>query len=210
MKEKVNIEIGQRFTNLVVMQLYKAYNSGKTYLCKCDCGNVLTVRACDLIRGRKLSCGCRHGGGRQIKDRSDLIGKRFNKLLVLDTIRESNKTCCICQCDCGNIVKMEITNLLRDNTISCGCYRYSEEQSLCVMNNSKALKNNRHSSHKGVSYDERRNNWYSYISFNNIKYYLGSFKYEEDAIVARELAEKEIKEYGEVIHYTGKRLKTKR
>ena len=207
MKEEVNIEIGQRFANLVVMQLYKAYNHGKTYLCKCDCGNVLTVRTSDLVKGRKLSCGCRHGGGRQIRDRSDLIGKRFNKLVVLDTVRESNRTYCICQCDCGNIVKMEITNLLRDDTMSCGCYRYSEEQSLCAMNNSKAFKNNRHSSHKGVSYNERGNNWCSQIGFNHIKYYLGCFKYEEDAIAARELAEKEIKEYGEVIHYAGKRSK---
>lgn len=31
MKEEVNIEIGQRFANLVVMNLYKAYNNGKTY-----------------------------------------------------------------------------------------------------------------------------------------------------------------------------------
>ena len=44
----------------------------------------------------------------------------------------------------------------------------------------------------GVSFNKKDNRWYAYITFNKHSRYLGSFKCVEEAIKAREKAEKEI------------------
>lgn len=56
---------GQKFGRLTVLERtenYRAPNgtSGAMWLCQCDCGNVLKVRAPDLKSGHTRSCGCLH------------------------------------------------------------------------------------------------------------------------------------------------------
>ena len=48
------------------------------------------------------------------------------------------------------------------------------------------------SGHKGVYWDKRRQKWKSQIRFSGKNYYLGRYKNKEDAITARENAEKHI------------------
>ena len=49
------------------------------WLCKCECGKEITVRASDLIAGKIVSCGC-------LKTKlmsKNLVGERFGRLVVL-------------------------------------------------------------------------------------------------------------------------------
>jgi hypothetical protein len=58
---------------------------------------------------------------RQIKI---LIGQRFGRLVTLERHSEKYKrTHWVCQCDCGNKIRAENTNLMRGNTLSCGCWQ---------------------------------------------------------------------------------------
>lgn len=54
----------------------------------------------------------------------NLKGQKFGKLLVVDRAEnyKDGRTRWKCQCDCGNIVDVMSTNLLRENTKSCGCF----------------------------------------------------------------------------------------
>ena len=47
----------QRFGKLVVIKRAGA-NNGVVWLCKCDCGNMVSVRSGDLRYGAVKSCGC--------------------------------------------------------------------------------------------------------------------------------------------------------
>lgn len=56
---------GQKFNKLTVVSRAESRRqpSGKlvTYWkCKCDCGNITEVKACDLKDGHTISCGCSH------------------------------------------------------------------------------------------------------------------------------------------------------
>lgn len=56
---------GQKFNKLTVISRAESRRqpSGKlvTYWkCKCDCGNMIEVKACDLKDGHTISCGCSH------------------------------------------------------------------------------------------------------------------------------------------------------
>lgn len=50
---------GKRFGRLVVKSFAgKDKHNNTLWLCKCDCGEVVNVTACDLKRGHTRSCGC--------------------------------------------------------------------------------------------------------------------------------------------------------
>lgn len=57
---------------------------------------------------------------------SDLIGKRFGKLIVLEYIGKNKHGNIIwkCKCDCGNVTTTTSNCLLTGNTKSCGCLAY--------------------------------------------------------------------------------------
>lgn len=45
---------GRKFNRLTAIE----YIGNKTWLCKCECGNIVKVKAYDLKNGRTKSCGC--------------------------------------------------------------------------------------------------------------------------------------------------------
>lgn len=53
----------------------------------------------------------------------NLIGQKFGRLTVIDKCRKNNRPYWVCQCDCGNITKVETYGLKSGHTQSCGCYR---------------------------------------------------------------------------------------
>lgn len=55
--------IGQRFGNLVVLQQVKSENHRSKWLCQCDCGNMVEVKARELQSGDTKSCGCLFSAG---------------------------------------------------------------------------------------------------------------------------------------------------
>lgn len=53
--------IGKRFGRLVVLKLDYVDNHHYTHwICKCDCGNIVSIRRNQLTSGDNISCGCYH------------------------------------------------------------------------------------------------------------------------------------------------------
>lgn len=63
-----------------------------------------------------------------IRNRKELLGKRFGRLVVVAyagdaCITKDNNSRWICQCDCGNTVVVGTGKLKSGHTKSCGCFR---------------------------------------------------------------------------------------
>jgi hypothetical protein len=58
---------------------------------------------------------------------SDVIGKRFGKLIVLERTCNDNHHAAqfLCKCDCGNTTIVRAYSLTIGHTTSCGCYKKS-------------------------------------------------------------------------------------
>lgn len=113
-KEYSDIIIGTKYNSLTVKKEAPKTKPHREYICVCDCGNELIIRATILRCNRMKSCGCHM--------LPKLINKRFGKLTVIKfEDRKRGKHRWLCKCDCGkeNIVVGEV--LLRGDTKSCGC-----------------------------------------------------------------------------------------
>ena len=86
---------------------------------QCACGTIKNISGASLRAGSSLSCGC----GRRSTKASDMLGKRFGRLVVSEVLEERmyGKRAFLCQCDCGNTTKVVGTSLNNGNTRSCGC-----------------------------------------------------------------------------------------
>jgi hypothetical protein len=109
--------VGKRFGDLLVInKTEKRKHANIVWECKCDCGNTIFVDI--LYLHNNISCGC--------KNKYNLVGKRFGRLLVLESAGKNKwgNHQWKCQCDCGNITYV-LTGSLRENssTKSCGCLR---------------------------------------------------------------------------------------
>lgn len=117
--------VGKRFGNLVVLEML--YNEKKkSYtrcLCLCDCGNTVVKDTYRLTHAKITpSCGCNYAKQMSEKLSKDIIGKRFGRLVVLETIWEDGKPPMVkCICDCGNIVILRRNDVMTGHTKSCGC-----------------------------------------------------------------------------------------
>lgn len=95
--------------------------------CLCDCGNIISVASGHLINGHTKSCGCLQKEKANETHFTNLIGYRFEKLIVLERDIEyqnnnnSKQTYWKCKCDCGNIVTVSGGHLINGHTKSCGC-----------------------------------------------------------------------------------------
>ncbi len=109
---------GKRFGKLEVVELSHKRENRRYWKCRCDCGNTVIREAQSLIYGGSKSCGCN-------KNRlQDLTGQRFGRLTVIERAdNKGTKTRWLCQCDCGNKVIKEGSNLKNGDTKSCGCLR---------------------------------------------------------------------------------------
>lgn len=74
-KERCNL-VGHRFGKLTVVKK-ETYGSHSTYLCKCDCGNMLSVRGDSLQSGKTVSCGCS-------KSSQEKIAQMYNGRKITD------------------------------------------------------------------------------------------------------------------------------
>lgn len=105
------------------------------WLCKCGCGNKITVRGTDLTNGKTKSCGCLR------KDFPnnfhDLTGQRFHRLLVLERAEndKTGHTIWKCQCDCGKITYFAQSPLVEGRVKSCGCYQRENNLRMCTKHN---------------------------------------------------------------------------
>ncbi len=107
---------GQRFGKLIAIKPSGKTKKGTVWLCKCDCGNVVTVQQGELHSGRTQSCGCLR--------RKDISGQRFGRLVAIKPSGNTKQgTVWLCKCDCGNVVTVQQGSLHSGKTKSCGCLR---------------------------------------------------------------------------------------
>lgn len=135
MPKKIDLT-GQKYGLLTVLSEAEKIRtpngrSHVAWLCQCECGNQIIVRADSLRSGHTTSCGCKNlkritkmGKGQK----RDLTGKVFGYLTVigdsgLRTTKGEIKW--ICECICGQKVNVAGGNLTRKKggTISCGCQK---------------------------------------------------------------------------------------
>lgn len=102
---------GKRFGKLTALEYDREKQKWK---CQCDCGNI-TYKTTGHLNSNAVSCGC--------KQKQDLIGKRFGKLVVLKKSenRRRGHYLWVCQCDCGNICEKPTGELNAGTATSCGC-----------------------------------------------------------------------------------------
>ena len=187
---------GQRFGKLTALEpTDKRKNGNIVWKCKCDCGNICEYTTGSLRSGTK-SCGCASLGINMI----DLTGKRFGRLVVLESVRRDGKLKWRCKCDCGKICETSESLLISGRTQSCGCYgkeaREKHHDDVCVENtqldnlSSKTTKANT-SGRRGVSWSNKDRKWFAYINFQKKRISLGYYDKFEDAVKARELGEEQ-------------------
>ena len=55
----------------------------------------------------------------------EYIGKKFNKLTIIKEVKNDKlKTYVLCQCDCGSKKEMQMYNVIKGNSKSCGSCKY--------------------------------------------------------------------------------------
>lgn len=118
---------GQKFGRLSVLELDSSYhddNRGAKWICRCDCGNIVTVLSGRLVSGQTQSCGCLKNNTNREKDNIN-IGDSFNYWTVLkkDVAKRGRGSYYICQCKCGTKRSISAYTLKRGLSQSCGCKR---------------------------------------------------------------------------------------
>lgn len=118
--------LGQTYNRLTILRLdrvesYTQTNGSRQSLkyveCLCTCGASIVCRLGDVKSGRTTSCGCAKKGNY----RTDLAGKRFERLLVQHRADGNSKWSCLC--DCGKTHVVYSSHLLNGSIRSCGCLR---------------------------------------------------------------------------------------
>jgi len=121
--ERPKITIGYRVGNLVVVEPTPQRKNGYTiWKCLCDCGNEVFLDTRYLQRGAIKDCGCISNSVKS--NQRNLTGIRFGKLVCLAPTEERSRTGSViwkCQCDCGNICYVPLTQLTQGYKKSCGC-----------------------------------------------------------------------------------------
>lgn len=119
--------LGQTFGRLQVIKAAGTGGSGRDvhalWLCRCQCGQELTVPSSSLRSGNTRSCGCLHRDSASERRRIDLSGRVFARLTVLEEVGQNRYGSVLwrCQCDCGSETETTTTLLLQGITRSCGC-----------------------------------------------------------------------------------------
>lgn len=127
-------------TNQFFGRLTVLYDTGErehgrvVWMCQCSCGNLIKVNSNKLLTGNTRSCGCllREIASQKMylyHEQTDpnLLNQVFGKLTVIEKLNEKNtqnRRLWLCQCECGNIVKVSTNELMTGNTKSCGCMQH--------------------------------------------------------------------------------------
>lgn len=116
---------GQKFGRLTAIErAYDANNNYVGWLCKCECGNTITVPMDRLKRGGTKSCGCYKKDYLSETLTIDETGNTYGFLKVERFSHKNDKGAAYWECKCLNCGRKTIVHgvLLRNgNTKSCGC-----------------------------------------------------------------------------------------
>jgi hypothetical protein len=107
---------GKRFGKLVVLYRVEVKGVGGSHkikwMCRCDCGTENTRDGSSLRRGASRSCGA------CVKNQ-DITGRTFHRWRVVNRTTDMGNWNCVCECGTEKVVN--IYELLRGNSKSCGC-----------------------------------------------------------------------------------------
>lgn len=85
------------------------------YLCKCDCGNVVSLQKSKILK-RKIN-GCKECCKINFEE---YIGNTINSWFVIDFLGDNKFKC---KCNCGNIKDVNCYNVIDGLSKNCGCVR---------------------------------------------------------------------------------------
>ena len=129
--QKYDNMTGKKFGRLLVLERVEKEASYASrchrYLCRCECGETIVVNGNSLRSGHTTSCGC----SRKLSRIVDLTGQKFGKLTVIKLAEEkiqNDRALWVCQCECGNIIKIDSHQLKK--RVSCGCVKTSHGEEL--------------------------------------------------------------------------------
>lgn len=225
---KVQDLSGQRFGKLTVLHRDLDAPPGRSkWVCRCECGEIVSVLRNHLVSGSTKACGgsCARTGTRSSCARKkvnfkDIAGQRFGRLVALEATDEKEKSgesyIWKCQCDCGNICYTSGSRLRAGITRSCGCLVSEHGQEIIKKALAESKKyqisdtdvrallpdrtqSNNTSGKRGVFWDSSVKVWKATIEFRKHRYYLGSSRDFETAVQYREEAEKRI--HGEFLDW---------
>ena len=117
---------GKKCGRLTVIERGKNNSQGRAcWVCKCECGKIITVDGISLRNGHTQSCGCYQRDRTSETCKIDLIGQTIGNFTVLEyaqkSLEDENRSKWKCRCNlCGNEdVYLETDNLRKQ--YSCGC-----------------------------------------------------------------------------------------
>lgn len=191
---------GQRFDHLKVLSRAENRRGHVYWNCLCDCGNTVTVSSQSLKTGKTKSCGCVNLWMHHMK--TDLAGRRFGRLTVLEPTREKSKKASVywrCRCDCGNEVDVTRDALLSGAQKSCGCLRKEVQSEIrdrltrvdgtCIeWLEKRKYRSDNTSGFRGVN-ETKQGSYRVNIGFKGRRFYLGKYKTFEEAVQVRLEAE---------------------
>lgn len=199
---------GKTFNRLTVIERDNS-RKGVYWLCKCSCGNTISVRAYNLTSGSTKSCGCLNNQNRHLKKRNykDITGNRYGDLEVLRYV-SSNRNGTQWECKCHNCGSITIkTAAWLKSSKSCGCkmiaaskHNFDKNHNLIAQSKSNlsilrddANANNMTTGVRGVCYISSTQRYVAYISYKGKRYTLCRSTDINECIAARKAAEKAIR-----------------
>lgn len=122
--------LGQVFGKLTVIERDiskpSGHGCGSYWVCKCECGNKVSVARSQLARGRTRSCGCLRKDVLQKRNSLDITGRHFGYLIAKEnTYQKNTHNSFIWRCECSNCGNTEyycsVEDLQSGKVNSCGC-----------------------------------------------------------------------------------------
>ena len=93
------------------------------WICRCDCGAIVEKKSEAIRRSKMPSCGCAHREQTSFRCLSEMVGKTFGRLVVLERATKVGEKPVKwkCRCSCGNVTNVTTYSLKSGATKSCGC-----------------------------------------------------------------------------------------
>lgn len=210
---------GQKFGKLTVIREHpdpyvsQAGKKTRRWVCRCDCGKEVIVLQNVLTANRNTpkSCGCAKSTAQDYRKKSR-IGQRFGRLVVIGEERaetpdhNGSRRLFVCQCDCGNIKKYTLSQLLNPTIRSCGCllsdtarekikngvngHKPEDITNINLIKTDRKPNRNNKTGTRGVYFCESENRYRAKIGIHGKQIDLGRFETLDAAIKARKEAEK--------------------
>lgn len=154
LKTTNNFNIGDKIGELTLLSFKVNEDNCIRWECRCSCGEKLYLKSTEL-NGRR-TCG-KHNNP------NDIVGKKFNKLIVLQHLDyfKGNNRYYQCRCDCGTVFEVSRSNIISGHTSSCGCIRSKNEEQISQLLNilNKAYIKNK-------TYNDLRGNNKQFLKFD--------------------------------------------